>query len=121
MVKGMLVCSAVSLFLLAMLMFLISPETAGPLGVMMLFVLIYMFFLGLAVFCCRLFFLGLGKASKIHASNLEKKSFRYGSVIALTPVIFLLCVSFGGITILEVIVTLLIVALLCFLVSRNIV
>jgi len=121
MVKGMLVCSTVSLFLLLMMMFFVSPETAGPLGIMMFFVLSYLFFLGLAVFCCRLFFLALGKASKVHAGNLQKKSFRYGSVLALAPVVFLLCASFGGVTILEVVVTILIEMILCFLVSRNLV
>ena len=121
MVKGMLVCSAISLFLLLFMMLFISPETAGPLGIMMFFVLTYLFFLGLAVFCCKLFFLFLGKASKIHAGNIQKKSFRYGSVIALAPVIFLLCATFGGVTILEVIVTALIEIILCFLVSRNLV
>ena len=121
MVKGMLVCSVVSLFLLLMMLFFVSPETAGPLGIMMFFVLSYLFFLGLAVFCCRLFFLFLGKANKIHAGNLQKKSFRYGSVIALAPVIFLLCASFGGVTLLEVVITIFIEAILCFLVSRNLV
>lgn len=121
MVKGMLVCSAVSLFLLLMLMFFISPEVAGPLGILTFFVLTYLFFLGLAVFCCRLFFLFLGKASKIHAGNLQKKSFRYGSVLALAPVIFLLCASFGGVTLFEVAITILIEVILCFLVSRNLV
>ena len=121
MVKGMLVCSSVSLFMLLMMMIFVSPETAGPLGIMTFFVLAYLFFLGLAVFCCRLFFMLLGKASKIHAGNIQKKSFRYGSVLALAPVIFLLCASFGGVTILEIVVTVMIEAILCFLVSRNLV
>ena len=106
---------------IAMMMFFTSPGVVGPLGIMIFFVLIYVFFLGLAVFCCRLFFLFLGKANKIHAGNLQKKSFRYGSVIALAPVIFLLCASFGGVTLLEVVITIFIEAILCFLVSRNLV
>jgi len=104
-----------------MMMIFVSPETAGPLGIMLFFVLSYMFFLGLAVSCCKLFFTLLGKASKIHAGNIQKKSFRYGSVLALAPVIFLLCVSFGGISLLEIVATVLIEALLCFMVSRNLV
>lgn len=118
--KVVLTASLIALFLMAMMMFFTSPGVVGPLGIMIFFVLIYVFFLGLAVFGCRLFFRMLGKANRIYANHIIKKSYRYGSIVALTPVIMLLCISFGGVSWFQIILTLLIEAGLCFLVSRNI-
>jgi len=119
--KILLALSGISLFLLVMLMFLFSPSEAGPFGILLFFVLSYVFFLGLAVFCCRLFFTMLGRVNKIHSGNLRAKSFRYGSIVALAPVFLLLCVSFGGLSIPVVLLVVLIEAALLFLASRNIV
>lgn len=118
--KVVLTASLIALFLIAMMMFFTSPGVVGPLGIMIFFVLIYVFFLGLAVFGCRLFFRLLGKANKIYANHIVKKSYRYGSIVALAPVIMLLCISFGGVSWFQIVLTLLIEAGLCFLVSRNI-
>ena len=76
--KVVLTASVIALFLIAMMMFFTSPGVVGPLGIMIFFVLIYVFFLGLAVFGCRLFFRMLGKANKIYANHIVKKSYRYG-------------------------------------------
>ena len=68
------------MILLAM-MFLTSPSTVGPAGVLVFFTTSYLFFLGLAVMCCRLFFILRGKLNKAKkALNLDKKSLRYGAV-----------------------------------------
>ena len=119
--KILLALSGISLFLLVMLMFLFSPSEAGPFGILFFFVLSYVFFLGLAVFCCRLFFTLLGRVNKIHSGNLRTKSFRYGSIVALAPVFLLLCISFGGLSIPVVLLVVLIEFALLFLASRNIV
>jgi len=53
--------------------------------------------------------------------NIKKKSYYYGLVIALAPILLLVSASFGGISILEIGLVLGLEILLCFLVSRNIV
>ena len=122
MTKLLLIVSAVSLVILLAMMFLTSPSTVGPVGVLVFFTMAYLFFLGLAVFCCRLFFLVRGKMDHAKAANnLQKKSLRYGVVIAIAPVALLLAGSFGGITIGEIALVAGLEILLCFLTSRNVI
>ena len=109
------------MILLAM-MFLTSPGAVGPAGVLVFFTTSYLFFLGLAALGCKLFFIILGKLNKAKATtNLEKKSLRYGLVIALAPVALMLVGSFGGISIGEVLIVAFLEILLCFLTSRNVI
>lgn len=61
------------------------------------------------------------KLDKTKAGNIKKKSYYYGLVIALAPILLLVCGSFGGISILEIGLVLALEIVLCFLVSRNIV
>jgi hypothetical protein len=109
------------MILLAM-MFLTSPGAVGPAGVLVFFTTSYLFFLGLATLGCRLFFIIRGHINKAKkTTNLDKKSLRYGVVIALAPVILMLIGSFGGISIGEIALTLFLEVLLCFLTSRNVI
>lgn len=120
--KLLLIISACAAMVLLAMMFLTSPSSVGPAGVLVFFTTSYLFFLGLAVFGCRLFFMFRGKLNKAKKStSLDKKSLRYGVVVALAPVIIMLVGSFGGITIAEVALTLMIEVLLCFLTSRNVI
>ena len=108
--------------ILLAIMFLTSPSSIGPAGVLVFFTTTYLFFLGLAVFCCRLFFILRGKLNKAKMPlNLDKKSLRYGAVLALAPVILMLIGSFGGISVGEVVLTVFLEILLCFLTSRNVI
>lgn len=120
--KLLLVVSVCAAMVLLAMMFLTSPSEVGPVGVLVFFTTSYLFFLGLAAFCCRLFFLVRGKMNRAKATtNLDKKSLRYGLVIALAPVILMLIGSFGGITIGEVALAIALEILLCFLTSRNVI
>ena len=120
--KLLLIVSTCAAMILLAMMFLTSPTTVGPAGVLVFFTTSYLFFLGLAVICCRLFFILRGKLNKAKkALNLDKKSLRYGAVIALAPVILLLIGTFGGISIIEIVLTLVLEVLLCFLTSRNVI
>lgn len=87
---------------------------------MLFFVMCYVLFLGLAVLCCRLFFTLRAKLDKTKSGNIIKKSYYYGLIIALAPILILVSGSFGGISILQVGLVLLVEIFLCFLVSRNI-
>ncbi len=120
--KLLLIVSACAAMVLLAMMFLTSPSTVGPAGVLVFFTTSYLFFLGLAVLGCRLFFILRGALDKSKkALNLDKKSLRYGLVIALAPVILLLIGTFGGISIMEVALTIVLEVLLCFLTSRNVI
>ena len=120
--KLLLVISVLAAIVLLVMMFLTSPSTVGPVGVLVFFTTSYLFFLGLAALCCRLFFMLRGKLNKNNqVVNIEKKSLRYGLVLALAPVIIMLIGSFGGISFLEVALTILLEILLCFMTSRNVI
>ena len=119
--KLLLIFSAISVVFLVAMMFLFSPSDVGPLGVLVFFTMCYVLFLGLAVLGCRLFFTLRSKLDKTKMGNIKKKSYYYGLVIALAPILLLVSASFGGISILEIGLVLGLEILLCFLVSRNIV
>ena len=121
MYKLLLIVSAISFVILMTMMFLTSPSEVGPVGVLVFFTISYLFFLGLAVLGCRLFFWLRNKLNKAKAGNIEKKSLRYGFVIAIAPVTLILAWSFGGITFAEVGLILGLEILLCFLTSRNVI
>jgi hypothetical protein len=120
--KLLLIISALAAVVLAAMMFLTSPSIVGPVGVLVFFTTAYLFFLGLAALGCRLFFLVRGKLNKAKvASNLDMKSLRYGVVVALAPVALMLVGSFGGISIGEIAIVMMLEILLCFLTSRNVI
>ena len=120
--KLLLIISALSAVVLAAMMSMTSPSIVGPVGVLVFFTTSYLFFLGLAAFVCRLFFLVRGKVNKAKVStNLDKKSLRYGLVIALAPVALMLVGSFGGISLGEIVIVVALEILLCFLTSRDVI
>lgn len=120
--KLLLMINVLAAVVLAAMLFLTSPSSVGPAGVLVFFTTSYLFFLGLAALGCKLFFILLGKLNKAKATtNLEKKSRRYGLVIALAPVALMLVGSFGGISIGEVLIVVFLEILLCFLTSRNVI
>ncbi len=118
--KILLLFGALSLVCMLAMMFFVSPGEIGPLGILIFFGMLYFVFVGLAVFGCRLFFSLRGKLNKSKAGNIRKKSYYYGVVLALAPVILLVCGSFGGVSILEIGLVLALEIVMCFLVSRNI-
>jgi hypothetical protein len=118
--KALILLSLISFLLIVTMMFSFSPSEVGLIGILGFFLLCYVLFLGLAVFGCRLFFMLRAKVNKKKGGNIKKKSYYYGSVVALAPILILVGRSFGNITILEIGLVLVVEALLCFLVSRNI-
>lgn len=118
--KLLLIACITAFFFLTAMMFLTNPSGVGAIGVLVLFILVYVLCLGLAVFGCRLFFILKAKLNKATAGNVKKKSYYYGTVIALAPLFLLIGQSFGGLLIYEVVAIFALEVLLCFLVSRNI-
>ena len=120
--KLLLMISACAAVILATMMSFTSPSKVGPVGVLLFFTTSYLFFLGLAAFVCKLFFIFRGKMNREFAiQDVNKRSFRYGLVLALAPVMLMLVGSFGGISIGEIVLVVLLEVFLCFLTSRNVI
>ena len=118
--KALIIVGLLSFLLIVTMMFSFSPSEVGLVGILGFFILCYVLFLVLAVFGCRLFFILRAKLDKKKGGNIKKKSYYSGLVIALAPILILVGRSFGNISILEIGLVLVVEALLCFLVSRNI-
>jgi len=117
--KKWLLLSVVSFFAVLAMMFAFSPSSMGPLGILLFFTTCYVLFLGLAVICCRLFFILKAKLKGEQATNLDKRGLYYGAAIALAPLLLLMMGSIGGVQIFEIILVGLMEILLCFLVSHS--
>ncbi|MBR3164094.1 hypothetical protein IKF15_02210 [Candidatus Saccharibacteria bacterium] len=113
--------SAIAACLAIVMMFLTVPTEIGPVGVLVFFTLIYIAGLALAVFGCRLFFWLRGKLNRAKVGGEKRKSYYYGLVLAMAPVLFLACGSFGGVTWIDLGLVALLEAGLCFLVSKNVI
>ena len=118
--KALIILSLLSFLLIVTIMFSFSPSEVGLIGVLGFFFLSYVLFLGLAVLCCRLFFTLRAKVDKKKSGGIKKKSYYYGLVIALAPLLLMVCRSFGSLSFMEVGLVLGLEILLCFLVSRDI-
>ncbi len=117
--KKWLLLSIVSFFAVLSMMFAFSPSSMGPLGILLFFTTCYVLFLGLAVICCRLFFILKAKLKGEQATNLDKRGLYYGAAVALTPLLLLMMGSIGGVQIFEIVLVGLMEILLCFLVSHS--
>lgn len=117
--KKWLLLSAIAFVALMVMMFAFSPSSIGPVGILLFFTTCYVLFLGLAVICCRLFFILKAKWKGEKSAGLNKKGLFYGAAIALAPLLLLMMGSIGGIEIFEIILVILLEILLCFLVSHS--
>jgi hypothetical protein len=97
-----------------------TPSGVGPFGVLVFFTLCYIACLGILVALCYLFFTLRNKLSKTHISNISKKSYYYGSVLAFAPVILIAMQSFGNIGVLEIGLVVVTMLVACFLVAKRI-
>jgi len=102
-----------AVFLLVMVN-LTTPQSVGPFGVLVFFVMLYVVCLGISVGLVKLLFWVRGKER-----GGSKKVYYYGSVVAFAPVIMVAMGSFGGIGVLEVVLVGLLVSVGCFIVSKR--
>ena len=117
--KPLALLSAIAFLVIVVLMFFLSPTEAGPLGIFAFFVLCYMFFLGLAVNICKLFFVLANKVKKNGIANIDKKSYRYGLVVAIAPELMIILSSGGAFGWVQIIAILIVEILLCFIVGHS--
>ena len=107
--------SVLAFFILVVVMFLVPPVESGPLWMYVVFILLYLFFLGLAVFGCKLFFMLRAKLNPAKRGNIEKKSLRYGAIVAILPVLLIVMRTNGALNLFSVLASLFAVSLLCFM------
>lgn len=115
--KPLAALSVFAFLALVALMFLMSPTEAGPVGIFIFFVLCYMFFLGLAVNLCKLFFVIANKIKKNGISGIDKKSYRYGLVLAIAPELLVILSSGGTVGVIQIVAVGILEFLLWFVVA----
>lgn len=99
--KGIAVTTGVSMVMLAVLLFTTTPQTTGPLGILALFVFMYLTALGVLTFLFRSLdvygykFL-LTKTKRVSSTPQSlRRSYYRASVLALVPVMLIAMQSVG--------------------------
>lgn len=123
--KIMVVGGILVVILLTILLHLTNPATVGPLGILSVFILIYLLVLGALTF---LLLLGSKSMAKLTSSLTPKKpmkalslrrSYYFSSVISLAPVMFIAMQSVGEVGVYDVILVLLFVIIACVYISKR--
>ncbi len=117
--KPLALVGALAMMIIVAMCYMLTPSEAGPLGIFVFFVLCYAFFLGLAVHICKLFFILYNKAKKGRISNIDKKSVRYGSVLALAPELAIILKSGGTLGVWQILAIIFFELLLFFYVAHT--
>ena len=100
-----------AVILLVMLNFT-TPAGVGPFGVLVFFTTFYILMFGVALALVRFF-------ARLTRSQLGKKEYVYGAVVAFGPIMLMLAQSMGSMSWLTVGLTVIFVLLGCFLVSKK--
>ena len=125
------ILTAVSAISICIVVNFTTPSAAGPFGVLVLFLSLYILFVGIITFLI----LGMSKLfrsiinrNRSESTSLDnktdryicvKKAYYYGSILALLPVLLLAMQSFGGVAIAELCLITVFCILGCLLVSRK--
>lgn len=102
-----------------------TPSIAGPLGVLLVFVLLYVLVLGVLTFLLfganRLFIkiVKLISPEKAHQPMTFLRSYYFSSVLALAPVILVSMQSVGGASVYDIVLVLLFVVVACFYIAKR--
>ena len=111
--------------LLAILLQITAPATIGPMGILLVFILLYVSVLGVLTFllfgCSRV-------ASKVTATFTRRaiirplslrRSYYYSSVLALAPVLFIGMQSVGEVSAYDVLLVALFVGIACIYIAKR--
>jgi hypothetical protein len=121
-----LISTIVSICLLAVLMNTITPVTAGPFGILAIFIFAYILLAGLISYVLHVTSLIVSKLSTafmprqpIEALSL-RRSYYYSTVVASAPIMLIGLQSVGNVGIYEVLLIVLFVTIGCLYVSKRI-
>jgi hypothetical protein len=119
------VISIVSSIVLIVLLHTTAPTTIGPLGILMVFILMYLSALGMLTF---LIYEGRRLLSKMLSYRVIKRtisqwsigrSYYYASIIALAPVMFVGMQSVGEVGAYDVLLLMLFLAIACVYITKR--
>lgn len=90
-----------------------NPSSAGPVGVLVFFTMIYVVMFGIAHVFVGVFMRLLGK-------RMGMREQVYTAIVAMGPIVLLLLQSLGSVSILTVCAVVVLVGMACFLVSKRV-
>ena len=115
----------IAVVLLSVLLQTTAPATIGPLGILIIFVLMYVSAVGMLTFLLVIINRLLARAT-VYASVKRpmqlltlRKAYYFASVIALAPVMFIGMQSVGAVSIYEVLLVLVFVAISCIYIAKR--
>jgi hypothetical protein len=113
-----------SLMVVAMLLNLTTPATAGPIGILSIFLFSYLTSLGVTTHLIYYVSRGIGRISAMLMPRKPfqpmsfKQSYYYSSVVAMVPILFIGLQSVGAIGVYEVILIAVFVVVGCLYISK---
>lgn len=123
--KFIAISGIIAVALLAVVLQMTTPATIGPLGLLFVFIMLYMaalsaltFFIFAASWASAKVANSLTVRRPLHALSLQR-SYYYGSVVALAPVMLLGMQSVGAVSIYETILVLLFAVLGCIYIAKR--
>jgi hypothetical protein len=119
------VSSVIAVVLLWLLLQSTTPASAGPMGVLLVFVSLYVLVLCVLTFLIYWFshlfvkIIGVFRPNKPIKSLTLLRSYYFSSVLALAPVIFMAMQSVGGVQAYDVILVIIFMTVACFYISKR--
>jgi len=123
-IKIAAISSFVSILVLVVVLNTTEPTNIGPVGVLAVFALIYIAFVGIFVLLIKALSYIFAKiprllGTKKYEQLSDKKIYYYGSVVASTPVLLIGMQSIDKLGIYDVALVLLFVSMACFYISKR--
>lgn len=107
--------SLLSVVILLVMMNMTTPAAVGPTGVLVFFTTVYIVVFGVMVGLIAIFRRMAGKRG-----NMGRKDYAYAAAMGLGPIMLLLAHSIGTVWWLSLIGVIMVVALICFVISKRV-
>lgn len=123
--KYVLLVTSISIVIFSLILINTDPSKIGPLGILAVFVLLYI--ITLSLFSYLIFFASnIMSRVRVHfgLKGIEGwtfiKCYLFGSVVAIGPIVILGISSLGSVSIYEIILVVLFLVISCFFVSKKV-
>lgn len=120
--KALTLSSLFAFVLLSAILQSTTPSTIHPVGILSVFVLLYVLALGVLTFCLYIFSRIISKTivkRSVRRSLSLQKSYYYGSVLALAPVMILGIRSIGRTGVYDIVLIVLFEIIACFYITKR--
>ncbi len=120
--KVLAISTLCAFVLLSALMQTTSPSSIHPVGILLVFILLYMLALGVLTFFVYVVGVATSRLGRTHQRRQPlslKRSYIYGSVLALAPVMMVGMASIGRLGFYELLLVAVFEAVVCFYVSKR--